>query len=184
MNCPSLLCALFYFIREHAYASMFRYNRRGELNVPYGGLSYNRKNVAKKVAGLRSSEVQRHLAWTVIENLDFEQFLEKFQPNGEDFLLIDPPYDTQFRSYAGSEFTEADQKRLASYLLRRCTARFLLIAKKTPLMLQLYGDQGLFIDIIRKKYMVSFQDRNERDTEHLLISNYCLLPPQEGETMV
>jgi DNA adenine methylase len=170
--------ALFYFLREHAYASMFRYNRRGEFNVPYGGLSYNRKDMAKKVAGLRSPEMQRHLARTVIENLDFEQFLEKFQPKEEDFLLIDPPYDTPFRSYTGIEFTKSDQKRLAFYLLRRCTARFLLIVKKTPLMLQLYGDQGLFIQALRKKYMVSFQDRNERDVEHLLISNYCPHPYQ------
>ena len=36
---PSKYSALFFFIREMAYASLFRYNRNGEVNVPYGGLS-------------------------------------------------------------------------------------------------------------------------------------------------
>ena len=39
-------CAIFYFIREYCYASMFRYNANGKFNVPYGGISYNRKDFA------------------------------------------------------------------------------------------------------------------------------------------
>ena len=38
-----LYTAIFYFIREYCYASMFRYNSNGKFNVPYGGISYNRK---------------------------------------------------------------------------------------------------------------------------------------------
>jgi len=35
---PNLAAAIFFFVRENAYASMFRYNSRGEFNVPYGGI--------------------------------------------------------------------------------------------------------------------------------------------------
>lgn len=35
--------ANFYFIREYCYGSMFRYNSKGEFNIPYGGMSYNKK---------------------------------------------------------------------------------------------------------------------------------------------
>ena len=38
----------FLFLREYAYAAMFRYNRRDEFNVPYGGISYNRKSLARQ----------------------------------------------------------------------------------------------------------------------------------------
>ena len=38
----------FLFLREFAYAAMFRFNRRDEFNVPYGGISYNRKSLADK----------------------------------------------------------------------------------------------------------------------------------------
>ena len=42
-------CAVFYFVRDFCYASMFRYNANGEFNVPYGGISYNRKDFSKKI---------------------------------------------------------------------------------------------------------------------------------------
>lgn len=41
--------AIFYFIREHCYSSMFRYNKAGGFNVPYGGISYNRKTLGLKL---------------------------------------------------------------------------------------------------------------------------------------
>lgn len=33
--------ASFYLVREYCYSSMFRYNKAGKFNVPYGGISYN-----------------------------------------------------------------------------------------------------------------------------------------------
>ncbi len=39
----------FLFLREFAYAAMFRFNGADEFNVPYGGVSYNRKSLAHKV---------------------------------------------------------------------------------------------------------------------------------------
>ena len=35
--------AIFLFIRNFAYSGMFRYNSKGDFNVPYGGIAYNRK---------------------------------------------------------------------------------------------------------------------------------------------
>jgi DNA adenine methylase len=151
---------------------MFRYNRRGEFNVPYGGITYNRKNLARKIALLRSPDLQTHFRATVIENLDFEEFLGKHPPREGDFLFLDPPYDSDFSTYTRNEFGQRDQERLADYLLGRCPARFLLVIKNTPFIRALYDHQGLQIRSFEKKYLVSFQDRNRRETEHLLITNY------------
>ncbi len=41
--------AIFFFMREYAYASMFRFNSKGHFNVPYGGISYNRKDLSGKI---------------------------------------------------------------------------------------------------------------------------------------
>lgn len=35
--------AIYYLIRDLCYSGMFRYNLKGEFNVPYGGMSYNNK---------------------------------------------------------------------------------------------------------------------------------------------
>lgn len=169
---PNEGAAIFYFVRENAYASMFRYNSSGEFNVPYGGISYNRKGLARKVAALRSPALQAHLDGTVIENLDFAEFLHRYPPRPDDFLFLDPPYDSNFSTYTRNEFGQRDQERLAEYLLTRCPARFLLVIKQTPLIRALYAQQGLHIRSFERKYLVSFQDRNNRKTEHLLIMNY------------
>ncbi len=169
---PSLAAAIFFFVRENAYASMFRYNSKGEFNVPYGGISYNRKDLARKVAYLRSPEVELHFKNTVIENMDFEAFLQKYPPQEEDFIFLDPPYDSEFSTYSQNEFGREDQKRLASYLLKQCRAKFMLVIKNTPTILRLYGDTDLKIRAFDKKYLVSFQDRNSRDAEHLIITNF------------
>ncbi|GAC1432450.1 MAG: DNA adenine methylase [Ktedonobacteraceae bacterium] len=168
----SIAAAIFFFVRENAYASMFRYNSRGEFNVPYGGISYNRKDVARKVAYMQHPALQQHFVDTVIENMDFEAFLLKYAPQSNDLIFLDPPYDSEFSTYAQNVFDMRDQERLARYLLETCQARFMLVIKNTEAIFNLYNLQRLTIKTFDKKYLVSFQDRNNRDAEHLLITNF------------
>lgn len=162
----------FYFIREFCYASMFRYNEHGHFNVPYGGLQYNRKNFLKKIQRLQSDEYQVHLARAELFCLDFEDFLEQDKPSTEDFVFLDPPYDSDFSTYALNSFGSDEHRRLADYLLNRCTANFMLVIKATDLILDLYRESGLSIREFDKRYLVSFQARNDPRARHLLITNY------------
>lgn len=171
---PGRAAAIFFFVRENAYASMFRYNRRGEFNVPYGGISYNRKDVARKIALMRSPGLYEYLQNTVIEMLDFEQFLLSYPPQAGDFIFLDPPYDSEFSTYARNTFDMRDQQRLARYLLHDCRAQFMLVIKRTQAIHDLYRQPGISIRSFDKKYMVSFQDRNNREAEHLIITNYTV----------
>ncbi len=169
---PGVAAALFYFVRENAYAAMFRYNARGEFNVPYGGIAYNRKNLDRKVASMRSAPVRALLASATIEHLDFAEFLRRHPPGPDDFVFLDPPYDSDFSTYAQNTFGLGDHARLARYLLEWCAGRFMLVIKNTAAIRQLYGDAGLRITAFDKRYLVSFQDRNDRTAEHLIIRNY------------
>lgn len=162
----------FYFIREYCYSSMFRYNSNGEFNVPYGGISYNRKNFQRKIDYIKSNELQTHFVNTDIYNLDFEEFLDKIKLAKNDFIFLDPPYDTDFSSYVNNTFDKQDQERLANYLINKCPAKFMLVIKNTDFISNLYDKKGLYITSFDKTYMVSFKGRNNRDCEHLLITNY------------
>lgn len=164
----------FYFIREYCYSSMFRYNSNGEFNVPYGGISYNRKNFQRKIDYIKSKELQTHFVNTDIYNLDFEEFLDKIKLTKNDFIFLDPPYDTDFSSYVNNTFDKQDQERLADYLINKCSAKFMLVIKNTDFILNLYDKKGLYITSFDKTYMVSFKGRNNRDCEHLLITNYSI----------
>lgn len=168
----------FYFIREYCYSSMFRYNANGEFNVPYGGISYNRKNFQRKIDYIKSNELQSHFVNTDIYNLDFEEFLDKIKLKNTDFIFLDPPYDTDFSSYVNNSFDKKDQERLADYLINKCPAKFMLVIKNTDFISKLYSNKGLHINSFDKTYMVSFKGRNNRDCEHLIITNY-LLPSEE-----
>jgi DNA adenine methylase len=164
--------SIFIFIRNFAYSGMFRYNSSGQFNVPYGGIGYNRKNFKKKIDYLQSEGLQRHLKQTTIENLDFQDFFRLHTPSNQDFIFLDPPYDSEFSTYAKNEFNREDQSRLADYLINDCKAKWMLVIKSTDFIKGLYFDKNLNITTFGKTYLVSFMNRNDKNTEHLLITNY------------
>lgn len=170
--CNPVKSAIFLYIRNFAYSGMFRYNSKGEFNVPYGGIDYNRKNFQKKVDYLETKEVRSLLERTVIENLDFKLFFKKYKPSEDDFIFLDPPYDSEFSTYAKNEFTKNDQRELANFLIKKCNSKWMLVIKKTDFILSLYDNHGLNIRSFDKTYLVSFMNRNNRSTEHLIITNY------------
>jgi DNA adenine methylase len=165
---------LFLFIRNYTYSGMFRYNKKNEFNVPYGGIGYNSKNLQKKYNYYKSIKLKNHLQKTTINNDDFEEFLLKNKPQKNDFIFLDPPYDTEFSTYALNSFEKNDQVRLSNYLIKKCKSNWMLVIKKTDFILSLYDNQGLFIHTFDKKYMVSFMNRNDKDVEHLMITNYSI----------
>ena len=169
---PPLQTALFFFIRNYAYSGMFRYSNKGDFNVPYGGIAYNGKFMAKKTTYYRAKSLLNHFTSTHIFNLDFEEFLRKTRPTERDFVFLDPPYDSEFSSYARNEFTRDDQKRLANYMINECKAKWMIVIKHTDFIYSLYDKAGINIRAFNKEYLVSFMNRNEKKVTHLLITNY------------
>ena len=170
--CKSEYNAIFLFIRMYCYSSMFRYNAKGEFNVPYGGIGYNKNMLRKKIAYYKSSQLAKKLSNVNFHNKDFEDFLNTKQLNENDFIFLDPPYDTEFSTYAKNEFSKSDQKRLADCLINSTGAKWMLVIKATDFIISLYKNSGLNIETIDKKYNVSFMDRNVKDATHLIIRNY------------
>ena len=166
---PPFRAANFYFVREYCYGSMFRYNRQGEFNIPYGGMSYNRKDFRAKVRAMFQAETEDLFSNTEIHCGDFESFLNEIALTERDFVFLDPPYDSDFSDYEGRAFTREDQKRLAE-ALKGTKAGFILIIKNTPFIHSLYEDH---FRILRfdKTYTYNVRSRNERNTEHLIITN-------------
>jgi DNA adenine methylase len=165
--------ALFFYLREFCYSSMFRYNDDGEFNVPYGGLSYNNKKFISKIEYTKTKELSSILERAEFYNVDFEEFLRTIEINSNDFMFLDPPYDGGFSSYANNSFEQEDQIRLANYLVNECQCRFMLIIKNTDFIAELYENRAnISIMGFDKDYRVSFMDRNDKKVKHLLVTNY------------
>lgn len=162
--------AIFYFVREYCYSSMFRYNDKGDFNVPYGGISYNRKNFADKIDKLKDPELIKLLNNTDISEMDFAEFLNGLKLCGDDFIFLDPPYDSDFSTYCMNSFDKDSQVRLRNCLID-IPAKFMLIIKDTPFIRELYRKNFNMLEY-DKNYLVSFKNRNDRNVSHLLITNY------------
>lgn len=164
--------ANFYFIREYCYGSMFRYNCKGEFNIPYGGMSYNRKNFMAKIDNIFSKSTEEQFKNTNVYCEDFADFIDKANLCENDFMFLDPPYDTDFSDYEGKDFTQNDQRRLAD-TLSKTKAKFILIIKNTDFIFSLYKDNYNIL-CFDKTYTYNVRSRNERDVEHLIVTNIPL----------
>lgn len=161
-----------FVMREIAYSGMFRFSSSGNFNVPYGGISYNNKNFINKlneILVLRDKDFYQN---TEFNNLDFEDFFKKYDYFSEnDFIFLDPPYDSEFSQYNKEEdFTKEDQTRLRDVLLKT-KAKIMVVIKETDFIKNLYKD-NFKIANFDKNYSVNFKNRNDRAVNHLIITNY------------
>ncbi len=166
----------FYFIREFCYGSMFRFNKSGKFNIPYGGINYNKKSFANKVNALWKEDTKELFKTTKIFNTDFENFFKQIKPQKNDFIFFDPPYDSDFKNYGKNPFTQQDQERLAIEFAK-LESRGLMVIGGSPFISNLYSDlsqeySNIKIDDYPMKYTYNVRGRNNRTTNHLIITNY------------
>lgn len=159
----------FFIIKELSYSNMFRKNKKGFYNVAYGGISYNHKNLRKKVSNLWNKSCIELLKKTKIKNYDFEKFISKQKFSKNDFLFIDPPYDSKFSYYEGNIFNLNDHARLFN-ILSNIKVKWMVVISDSDFIRELYS--GFKIIEYDKKYKVNFMNRNTNTIKHLLIKNY------------
>jgi len=171
--------ANWYFVREFCYGGMFRFSRKGEFNVPYGGIAYNTKDFRRKVDYIFSKEVRALLDRTTTENKDFEKLLNSLKLTEKDFVFLDPPYDSEFSEYEENPFTRQDQERLAKTLIN-LKAKWILIIKETDFIRGLYEKKkNVKIGSFGKAYSFNIRSRFERKVNHLIIHNLDISEEQQ-----
>jgi len=174
--------AQFYFLREFCYGAMFRFNKAGRFNIPYGGIAYNAKDFRGKAARLFAPQTQSLFERAHLLNLDFRAFFQTVGPRltPNDFCFLDPPYDTEFSAYDNHAFTPDDQADLAR-IFTSLPCRAMLIIKDSPLIRELYtglqrNNPRITLTQYEKTYAYNVRGRNARDVQHLLVCNYA--PPE------
>lgn len=168
---PAKAAANWYFVREFCYGAMFRFNAKGEFNIPYGGIAYNKKNFRQKAENIFNKEITTLFKQSKVYNLDFEEFLNSIDLKPTDFIFLDPPYDSEFSEYDQSAFTQADQLRLAKLLIAT-QSKWMVVIKETEFIRKIYTDPAVKIVTFDKNYTYNIRGRNERGVTHLIITNY------------
>lgn len=176
--------AAWWAVRVLCYSGMFRFSSKGLFNVPYGGISYNARDFNASVEDLFGSA--RIKAWErfTVEQKDFDELMAAYHDfNADDFLFIDPPYDSTFSQYnVEGDFTASDQERLRD-ALNRSPAKWMVVIKRTKYIEQLYDTPGHHCYVFDKTYAVNFRNRHDRGVQHLVVTNYPLKLKPEREAL-
>lgn len=130
--------ARFIYLNRTCWNGLYRVNKKGTFNVPYG---WGDRPLRFDTARLRGAS--RALAHAELASSDFEGALSRAQTG--DFAFVDPPYALKrhrngFLSYDQRTFSWGDQVRL-HHALRTLDAKgvhFLLTEPDTPSIRRLY----------------------------------------------
>ena len=124
---------LFYYLNKTGFNGLFRVNKRGMYNVPFGA--------HKKITYQTNfAEYEKQISEWVFHHGDFEDLpIEAGQ-----FIYADPPYDEGFADYTKEGFSWADQVRLAKWLANH-QGPVVASNKSTPRIVALYMDNGFDI---------------------------------------
>mgnify|MGYP001765811174 FL=1 len=163
--------ARFLYLNQTAWNSLWRVNKQGVFNVPWGARPFR----GIDADSLRA--VTRVIHDASIENIDFRQALAK--PRAGDFVYLDPPYlpvsDTsKFSGYTGKRFRLADLEDLAD-ICKDMTQRgvtWTMSNRNTPVVRELFGTAKMTHFTTRRS--VAAQNRRNvepADSPEIIVTN-------------
>ena len=155
----------FYYQRKTCFRGMLRYNKNGKFNIPFG--KYKTINYDELI----NKDYEKLLNNTEILNKDFEFIFNNYNDENN-FMFLDPPYDSNFTDYGYCSFGKEEQIKLAN-LFKNTKNKCLMIIGKTNFIEELY--ENYIIDEYEKKYKFKLYNNrigDEINTKHLIIKNF------------
>ena len=156
------------YLNKTCFRGLFRVNRKGHFNVPYGAYDrryYDPENLGAVASCLRDVEIRY---------TDFELCLADV--TADDFVYMDPPYFKQggysdFDRYTKWKFRENDHVRLAAVCreLDERGIRWALSNSDTPFVRALFD--GFTVHPVANRREINLNSQ-EREIHELLITNY------------
>jgi len=160
--------AAFIYLNKTCFRGLFRVNKKGYFNVPYG--EYDRRYYDS--SNLKG--VSKLLGKVEIYSGDFELCLSS--ASSEDFVYFDPPYYklggySDFNRYTPDQFKEAEHIRLAALCreLDQRGIRWAVSNSDTPFTRELFKGYCSTPVNARREINLKSEDRN---ISELLFTNY------------
>jgi len=165
INTPLDNACRFYYQRKTCFRGMLRYNKSGKFNIPFGRYkTYNFEN-------LKNPQYEKLLKRTEVLKVGFEYVFDKYNDENN-FMFLDPPYDSEFTNYGYCSFGKDEHKQLAEYFMKT-KIKCLMIIGKTPFISDLYKDY--IVGEYDKKYRFKIHSNRvgkEINNKHLIVKNY------------
>lgn len=166
---PAEIAARMIFLNRTGFNGLYRVNRRGEFNVPFGRYKNpsicDAENLQAVACALQGMEIFQ---------APFENVLQRAQQG--DFVYFDPPYfplsqTANFVSYSQHGFGLSDQQRLADVFteLSRRGVYVMLSNSDTSWVRQRYRDFRM-VQVSASRYINSRADRRSSVSELVVLS--------------
>lgn len=162
--------ARFFYLNRFCFNGIYRTNKSGKFNVPYGGAKTGRIPAIEKWR--QCSTLLKHAR---IIRADFATTTNRHVGKG-DFVYLDPPYAVSnrriFKQYSPSEFGMDDVARLREVLLEidRRGAKFLVSYAQSP-ETKIISEGWFVVRTQAQRNIAGFVEHRRRATE-VLISNF------------
>lgn len=154
------------YLNKTCFNGLYRVNKKGEFNVPYGKREGSIINVDSIVSA------SKFLKNTTILHSDYLPIIDNYARKG-DFVFLDPPYypvskNADFKRYTKESFYEEDQLKLKEEFDRlvRKGCYVLLTNSDHPKILDLYKDYE--IKIVQTKRLIS-SNPNTRTGKDIIV---------------
>lgn len=161
------------FLNKTCFNGLYRVNKKGDFNVPYG--KYANPRICDRDALYAASAV---LKKAEILCGDYFLVLEHYAKEG-DFIFLDPPYlpvseYSDFKRYTKEQFYEEDHVELAKIIMRlhERGCHVILTNSNHPLVHELYAP--FTIDIVHTKRYISCRG-SSRQGEDVIVT----IPPKQ-----
>lgn len=162
--------ALLVYLNKHSYNGLWRVNRNGQYNVPFG------RYARLSLPSLRSlQDFSRMLGKITLMHADFGQIVRTAKQG--DFVYFDPPYHplsrtARFTDYTTGGFLWEDQERLAG-VFRKLSGRgvrLMLSNSCTPEVEELYN--GFNLNLVSAKRFINCKGEKRNGASELIVTNY------------
>jgi DNA adenine methylase len=156
------------YLNRTCFNGLFRVNKAGQFNVPYG--RYKNPNICN-ADNLRA--VSSALQGVKIVHADYKTVLKKYAKAG-DFVFLDPPYlpisqYSDFKRYTKDQFYEEDHIELANEVarLQKLGCHVILTNSNHPLVHELY--EPYEIEVVSTRRNISSK-ANKRSGEDAIVN--------------
>ena len=167
---PVLRAAYFIYMNRHCFNGLWRVNKSGTFNVPFG--SYKNPSLPDRAHIHKLSDALQQVE---ILHADFAETVKTAKEG--DFVYFDPPYipvsDTaHFTSYNASGFSFEEQQRLAQVFAELADRGVcaMLSNADVPAVHELYQD--FTVSVVAANRMINRDASKRKGSSEVIVTNY------------
>jgi len=168
--------SLLFYLNRTCYNGLYRVNRKGEFNVPWGQYKnpgiYDEQNLWAVHQALNRDSIEILCA-------DYREVVRKARAG--DFIYLDPPYQpvsstASFTAYTPESFAWHDQQELAEVFHELHSKGCLLMLSNSPGVRPLYEGCDYRIEVVKAARAISCVGNRRGPVDELLVVNYGRQP--------